>query len=88
MPITRKQFELGIDSKVEALMKEIHSFLASHPSEAFNVAEIQGAIAGDHSSYGEVESALEKLAELWVIDEGLVDSTAYYVYLRELPELH
>ncbi len=43
MPITRRQFELGINSDVEAWMRRIYAFLAERPKEAFSVVEIAKA---------------------------------------------
>lgn len=41
MPITRKQFELEIDTKTEEWMKKIHGFLAERKDEAFSEAELR-----------------------------------------------
>ena len=41
MPITRRQFELEIDAKIEEWMRKIHSFLAEHKDEAFNEDELR-----------------------------------------------
>jgi len=40
MPITGKQFELGIDPKIEEWMRKIHSFLNKHKDEAFTEDEL------------------------------------------------
>ncbi len=40
MPITRKQFEMGIDTKIQEWMRKIHSFLAAHKDEAFTSGEL------------------------------------------------
>ncbi len=47
MPITRKQFEMGIDPKIEEWMKEIHSFLAQDKDTAFKKGELWEAIRGE-----------------------------------------
>jgi len=41
MPITRRQFDLGIDNRIEGWMRKIHAFLAEHKDEAFNAAELK-----------------------------------------------
>ena len=41
MPITRKQFEVGIDPKIEEWMKTIHSFLYEHKNEGFTEEELR-----------------------------------------------
>jgi hypothetical protein len=40
MPITRRQFELGIDETVEKWMKNIHQFVVSSKDEAFTEDEL------------------------------------------------
>jgi hypothetical protein len=44
MPITRRQFELGIDAKTEEWMDRIRTFLAEHRDEAFTDDELWKAI--------------------------------------------
>ena len=44
MPITRRQFELEIDAKIEEWMRKIHSFLNTHAEEAFTEAELHEAL--------------------------------------------
>jgi uncharacterized protein YktB (UPF0637 family) len=40
MPITRKQFEEGVDEKLEEWMKKIQKFLEQHNNEAFSLEEL------------------------------------------------
>lgn len=40
MPITRKQFELGIDLDVEQVMEALSGFLMDHPEEAYTSGEL------------------------------------------------
>lgn len=40
MPITRRQFELEIDTKIEEWMGEISKFLVEHKYEAFSQEEL------------------------------------------------
>jgi len=40
MPITRRQFELGIDDSMAEIMLKIHSYLAEHHDQAFTANEI------------------------------------------------
>lgn len=96
MPITRKQFELGIDQLVERWMLKIHELLSQKRDEAFSADELKAA-----SSYlpiaegmtGELalikrrhpaEAALEKLVELGAIEARVVESKTYYAYLADL----
>ena len=40
MPITKLQFELGINEEIEAVMRKIASFLEQHKDEAYNLEEL------------------------------------------------
>ena len=40
MPITRKQFEWGVDTEIEDWMNKILAFLAEHENEAFTRDEL------------------------------------------------
>jgi len=40
MPISRRQFDLGINKEIESWMSRIDEFLAQHPSEAFSATEL------------------------------------------------
>lgn len=85
MPITRKQFELGIDSTVEDWMEKIYTFLDQNKTQAFNSSEI-GAALDAPSNYGEMgyaqerafNSALEKLVEMNAVNEREVEGTIYF----------
>ncbi|MDP2936456.1 MAG: hypothetical protein Q8O86_08200 [Dehalococcoidia bacterium] len=44
MPITRKQFDLAVESRIEEWMKTIHAFLAEHKDEAFSTIELKQAL--------------------------------------------
>ncbi|MBI2304616.1 MAG: hypothetical protein HYU86_07720 [Chloroflexi bacterium] len=94
MPITRKQFELGIDSAIEEWMKRIHRFLADHKDEAFTEEEIKLNILGQPPErdtpewiktllkYQEKQvgfsEALGKLVELSAAKEKSVGGATYY----------
>ena len=41
MPITRKQFEMGIDNKTEEWMGKIQTYLCEHIEEAFSKEELR-----------------------------------------------
>lgn len=90
MPITAKQFELGIDSNIEGWMRKIHSFLASHKLEAFTSVELAKELEGftfkgaprrqapvqylDEA----FQAAVEKLVETRAVDSRVVRGESYY----------
>lgn len=59
MPITRQQFELGIDRTLEELMEKIHAYLAEHRQEAFARDELTCLVLGRPSAYDSLTSPKE-----------------------------
>ena len=87
MPITGKQFELGIDSVMEGWMRRIHQFLTSHKEEAFTVVELAKELNGMPQKYqqlGELavdeafKVALDKLVEIGAVDSRIIRRERYY----------
>jgi hypothetical protein len=86
MPITRRQFDLGIDEDTEACMRQIHKFLASQKSKAFSREETFAALSGT-VSLKRFNVALEKLIELRAVDRRDVKGEPYYAYLEDLDRI-
>ena len=89
MPITRRQFELGIDSDVEALMGRIAAFLEGRWEEAFTPAEIWAECCGPEPLKGsavypvgadEVRFfyTLQRLVDLGVVGERELGHDQYF----------
>lgn len=82
MPITGKQFELGIDSAIEKWMKKIHSFLIGHRDQAFTKKEIWEQCRSSKYPFldkeDDFEVALEELLETGAVDTRLVRGEGYY----------
>lgn len=82
MPITRKHFELGIDTKIEQWMKKIHSFLTEHKDAAFTADELWKTLYGEGPwltwEYEAFEKALDKLVEVEAAEKRLILDVAYY----------
>lgn len=97
MPITRKQFDLGIDHLIERWMLKIHELLSQHRDKAYSEEELKAALSYLPIAEGTIaelahvkrrhpaEAALEKLVELGAIEARIVESKTYYAYLGELP---
>ena len=83
MPITRRQFDLGIDKAVEQCMVRIHEFLSKSKNQAFSKGEIFSAISGE-VPLKKFDRALEKLAEIRAVDVRYVKNESYYAYLENL----
>lgn len=97
MPITRRQFELGIDNLIEQWMRNVHQLLAANQDKAYSEEELKAAFGSilpsavgtltdlAHSEHHHpLRTALEKLIELDAIDARVLDSVVYYTYKRPL----
>lgn len=82
MPLTRKQFELGINSDVEAAMRRIHSYLSEHKDQAFTKEEI--ALALGVSFLGSAPQSGEGREKYW---ERVKHYRDFEVALEKLIEL-
>ncbi len=85
MPISRKQFELGIvDADVESWARRIHIFLAEHKEEAFTRGELREQFGlrpdGWDMTTEPFDVALYKLVELKAAEERTVQGKSYYSY--------
>lgn len=81
MPITRRQFELGIDHQLEEYMRRIYDLLQAHEDEAYSAEEL-GAELGltefDLTDWQRLNKALERLVAHDVTSERRVLDKRYY----------
>jgi len=86
MPITRRQFDMGIDNEIEKCMGKISSFLAEHKDEAFSIEELSEVCYGEVRSFIEgktVAEALDKLVEQEV-ESRKIRNVYYYSWIEVL----
>jgi hypothetical protein len=85
MPITRKQFELGINSETEVWMRKIYAFLVEHRDRAYTRLELGDSLelelrppaAG--SDEGRLfDAGLNKLVGLDCVQAREVGGTLYF----------
>jgi len=91
MPITRKQFELGIDAEIESYMKRIHDFLAQHRDEAFTLSELGQALGVPLASWLRLSSgelaflrAVDKLVEAGAVATKHIENIPYHAWRAPL----
>ena len=84
MPITRRQFDLGINEALEQTMRRIHAHLATRRQEAFTSGEVADALQLNGAN---ALDALEKLQLVGAVEARRVNSSVYYAYRRDLPDL-
>lgn len=89
MPITKKQFELGITPKIENLMKLAHAHLTDHRDQAFDLSDLRFLIEHQpgiyHSSDEEdLRIALDMLGNLGVAEVRIIRDRKYFSYSSDL----
>lgn len=93
MPITKRQFDMGIDDNVEALMGSISDFLQANKENAYSSLEIKQVILETRQSFNTTQKrgsvdptvssrnrALEKLVEIGCIEARIIAGTTYYSF--------
>ena len=88
MPISRKQFDAGIDDHIEASMRNVHRFLKENRDQAFTAAELAEWLLGNSRPLDEsFRSGLQKLAELGAVQVHRIANQNYYAFRAELTDL-
>ena len=92
MPITRRQFELGIDPAIEEWMEKLYDFLKDHKAEAYSADELEATfrVAPTTTALFVTRSpeqdalgrALAALLEIRAIDTREVRGVTYYAFKR------
>ena len=83
MPITKRQFQLGIDDQIDLLMRQVYDLLASNAEAAFSTLELQEALLGQSPSHGQyqaLDAALDTLGRIKAIEKRTVAREDYYAF--------
>ena len=86
MPLTRRQFDLGIDEEIENWMRQVYELLENHRDLAYTSEELREAVLGQAKDSSKVEKfgrSLDVLAGISAVDKRWLNETEYYAYLRE-----
>jgi|AP95_1055475.scaffolds.fasta_scaffold149554_2 hypothetical protein len=89
MPLTKRQFELGVDEQIENWMREIYSVLAGDRNHAYDMEELFKRFVGNAYHYGAREKfarALEALVEIGTVELRKVVGTSYYTFYWEVDQ--
>ena len=86
MPITRRQFELGINDDIEEWMREAHAFFSMRRDEAFSTGEIAQNLEADSKAGGtrDLRRGLEALERVLAIQKRVVRGKTYYAFWHEM----
>ncbi len=82
MPISRRQFDLGITPLVEEWMEKLYDFLAEHKNQAYSEKELAKSLEADSSvtEIGLLSHALKILVTTDALDSKIVDEETYYAF--------
>ena len=87
MPLTKRQFELGVGEEGESLMRQVYELLAGHPELAYSLQELEETFLGQANppgpKVGSFRRAVEVLVEIGAVDQREIAGIDYYALLRE-----
>ncbi len=89
MPMSRRQFELGVNNREADLMREVYEWLTNHSDLAYSVSEIAEALLGPEpvQRHGMdimyLDKALDVLVGIGALEQRIVRGTGYYAFLQE-----
>jgi hypothetical protein len=86
MPITKRQFELGIDDQVDDFMRQVYEMLANNKELAYSKAELRDALPGNPLSapqFDPLDIAIDTLTRITAIEKREVSNIKYYAFSRK-----
>ena len=92
MPITKRQFELGIDEDIQSWMQKIYARLSTNRELAYSAEEVQEGLLHDTRQVQTLEKAgtmhkiyraLDVLVEIGAVDKRSVADTGYFAFGSE-----
>ena len=85
MPLTKRQFELGLYDEAEAIMHLIYDLLSKRRDLAYSEGELLEMYKGaEERRTGQVHRALEALTSMGAIESGEIQGTLYYAFHQEV----
>ena len=87
MPISKRQFELGIDEDIQVWMRKVYEMLSHDRESAYSYEELVDSFLGDTFSSRQRDyfrRALEVLVEVGAVVMRWVTDTDYYAFRREV----
>ena len=88
MPISRLQFEMGIDDGIEALMVSVYDLLETNRDTAYSEEELYQLFTanapGSYIDTSYLDIALQKVVELGAVEERPVANAKYYAFLQQV----
>ena len=91
MPITKLQFEMGIDGGIEALMIAVYDFLQEHQDMAYAEEELYQRFGmtepGTYIDSSHMDIALQKVVETGAVEARSVANSTYYAFLQQIDKI-
>ena len=88
MPITKLQFKMGIDGRIEALMVAVYNFLKEHQNTAYAEEELfhqfGTADPGTYIDTSCLDIALQKIVETGAAEARPVANATYFAFVQEI----
>ena len=87
MPLSRRQFELGVDQEAEDWMSRVYGLLEGHRDLAYSYDEVRKAVPEGSLLRAELDKfngALDILVRIGAINKAEVDGKDYYAYYQEM----
>ena len=86
MPLTRRQFDLGVDEEGENLMRQVYELLATNRELAYSYSELRQDILGHPTpvtKLGKFKRAVDALVGIGAVDLRRVARKNYFAFLQE-----
>ena len=89
MPLTKRQFELGVGEETEILMRTIYSILAKDREHAYGREELFQKVSSDpvtdftEQRKEKIGRALDVLVRIGAVELREVVGTSYYTFYQE-----
>ena len=85
MPLTKRQFELGIEHQTEGWMQRVYELLSNDRDHAYSSRELLDKLRGRaHVSSAKLPRALEVLVSIGAVETREIDGEYYYAFNREV----
>ena len=85
LPLTKRQFELGVYDETESLMYLVYELLSRNKHLAYSEGELLEMYKGNRESrVDQLRRALEELTGMGAVESRKIDGTLYYAFRREV----
>ena len=83
MPLTVRQFDLGIDQEMDAWMRQVYELLIRNQHLAYSSEELSKEVLGASAEKDDREKfvlALDVLFQIQAVEKRWVNDTGYYAF--------